>query len=803
VDVDFAGGWRFSKGQLPGAESESYDDSAWTAVRLPHDWAIAGPFDPKGDPETGKLPWRDQGWYRKRFRLDAADAGKRVFLDFDGVMAKPTVWVNGSKAGGWDYGYCPFRVDITGHVRFDGDNVVAVHVDTRRVETRWYPGAGIYRRVRLVVCDPVHVSWNGLWARTGSLQGDKAALELTACVANRTATGTTVKVVFEITNPSGSKVARCEGGAAVGVGQESDIAAPVELNGVERWDIGAPRLYGARATVFRDGRSCDMVETTFGIREARFDAARGFFLNGRKVPLRGVCLHHDQGPLGAAFLPRAMERQLELLKEMGCNAIRTSHNIPAAEVLDLCDRMGFLVYAEVFDKWDNSIAFPAYAERQIRNFVLRDRNHPSVILWGAGNELRQQRGYDMREVSSKVVGSFKRWDPDRPVTIACSAVKHSESTGLEDPLDVGAYNYHARFIEAHAKRPNRPVLASETASALSTRGHYELSHDTGFPTPSRQITSYDRRKVSWGSLPDREFAEIEACPYVAGEFVWTGFDYLGEPTPYGRPMVESRRLKPEESARSSFFGILDLCGLPKDRYYLYRSHWAPEKPTVHILPHWNWAGHEGKPVPVYVYTSGDSAELFLNGRSLGRKAKKKADMKAVRAQVPASKVGEAQKEAAATAFEDLLDAYRLRWEEVAYEPGELKAVAYRNGVEIGQAVMRTAGPPAKLRLGLDRYDMVGDGDDLIYVTVEALDAQGSVCPNADNLVRYEISGAGRIAGIANGDPHSVEPFVADRQRLFHGKGVVVLQSLAGKTGSLRLTVATDGLPSAVATAKAR
>lgn len=791
-DVKFTADWRFHRGPAPGAEAVTFDDSKWTSLRLPHDWAIAGPFDPKGNPETGKLLWAGEGWYRKRFALEAADAGKQVFFDFDGVMANPTVWINGRKAGSWDYGYCPFRIDGTAFVRFGAENVIAVRADTRTVETRWYPGGGVYRSVRMVVCDPVCVAWNGVWVRTTKIEGEAATLAATVTVANRTTGTVAVVTALEIFDPDGRPVGRGESRGEAKAGSEIALPGTIGVAGVQRWDISNPRLYRAKATVSSGNRITDVAETTFGIREFRFDAEHGFFLNGRKVPIQGVCLHHDQGPLGAAFLPRAMERQLELLKEMGCNAIRTSHNIPAAEVLDLCDRMGILVYAEGFDKWSTSIAFPAYAERQIRNFVLRDRNHPSIVLWGAGNELRQQRGYDAKALSAQVVGTFKRFDPDRPVTIACSAGARIKATGLEDPLDVGAYNYRARYVDAHGRSPQRPVLASETASALSTRGYYEIPHRTDYGAACRQMSSYDRQTVVWGSLPDQEFADLEACPYVAGEFVWSGFDYLGEPTPYGAPMVASRRIKAEEAARSSFFGILDLCGLPKDRYYLYRSHWASDQPTVHILPHWNWAGREGQPVPVYVYTSGDSAELFLNGRSLGRKSKRTDTTVAGLATTGKTEVVEA-----------VMDRYRLRWEDVRYEPGHIRAVAYRQGQVLGESDAYTAGPPASLKMTPDRKTVAADGDDLLYVTVEALDKAGRPCPDAENMVVYRVGGGASLAGVGNGDPHSMESFGADRQKLFHGKGVVILRTATGRAGAISLEASAEGLLGADVTVESR
>ncbi|HVR19448.1 MAG TPA: glycoside hydrolase family 2 TIM barrel-domain containing protein, partial [Polyangiaceae bacterium] len=654
--------WKFSKGAVPGAERPGFDDRSWLSVRLPHDWAIAGPYDHRENPHTGKLPWRGEGWYRKRFTLPATDAGKRVVLDFDGVMAMPVVYVNGKQAGGWDYGYMSFRVDATEFVNFGTkDNVVAVHVDTSRHESRWYPGAGIYRKVELAALDPVHIARYGTFVTTPKVSDKEATVRVRTTVENFETRPVPIEIATLLLDDTTGAV-RGTATSPVGLPARSsfEIEQTIVVKNPARWDIDSPRRHIAISRIFAGKRLRDATETYFGIREFVFTADDGFHLNGRRVQLKGVNLHHDQGPLGAAFFPRAMERQLEIMKDMGVNAIRTSHNPPAPEMLDLCDRMGFVVWNEAFDKWDGTATLPPgrsikdHGRKQLDVFVRRDRNHPSVVAWSVGNEiwdLENGKLPNPPELLRAMVGFVKALDTTRPVTLA-HAVPGSADTPLDDSLDIGGWNYVRKYQNSRQKRPKLPLVYSESASAYSTRGFYD------FPQPTRKddyslalrISSYDRNAAYYSDVADTEFALMERDRFVAGEFVWTGFDYLGEPVPFvaeGWAHFEPRRITKGEEGRSSSFGIVDLVGIPKDRYYLYRSHWAPEKTTIHVVPHWTFPERVGRNVPVYVYTNGDSAELFVNGKSLGKKTKQPA-------------------------AENVLDRYRLRWEDVVYEPGVVR-----------------------------------------------------------------------------------------------------------------------------------
>lgn len=784
--------WRFARGAQPGAETVGYDDSAWAAVRLPHDWAISGPYEPQGDPHTGKLPWRGEGWYRKTFTLSAADVGKRVYLDFDGVMAMPMVYVNGRLAGGWDYGYMSFRVEVTDYVKAGETNLVAVHVDTRPHHSRWYPGAGIYRKVQLVVAEPVQVAQWGVFVTTPAVTADEATVRVQTTVENHTSAAVDASLETALRDPRGREVARCRTGLAVPAGDSKTGAAVLKVPKPKLWDVASPRLYTAVTRVFQGGRLVDRVETPFGIRTFQFTADDGFHLNGRRVQLKGVCLHSDLGPLGMAFNPRAMERQLQIMQDMGVNAVRTSHNPPAPELLDLCDRMGMVVWDEAFDKWDGTATLPKgvavvdHGRKQLSNFVRRDRNHPCVVVWSVGNEitaLETLKYPDSPGLLKAMVGLVKEFDPTRPVGLA-HCVPESAKSPLPAALDVTGWNYGRRYAISRERWPNLPIIYTESASAFSTRGYYD-----DFPMPAKKadypitarISSYDHNCAYYSDPADVEFALMERDRFVAGEFVWTGFDYLGEPAPFiseGWGHFTKRKLAREEESRISSFGIVDLVGIPKDRFFLYRSHWAPEKKTIHILPHWNWPDRLGRNVPVYVYTSGDSAELFLNGKSLGKRAK---DSKA----------------------EAVRDRYALRWLEVPYEPGELKAVAYQGGRRLGTAIMRTAGEPVALRLTPDRHSLAADGDDLSFVLVEAVDARGTLCPLAMNEVTFRIEGPATLAGVGNGDHHFPAEFDADHVSLFYGKAMLIVRATEGGGGPIRVTAASSGLREAKVSLRAR
>jgi beta-galactosidase len=772
--LDFNDGWKFVNGEQDERVIQGdFDDSGWEDVRLPHDWAIAGPFDPAANGSTGKLPWRGVGWYRKKFTLDTGDSARRVYFDFDGVMAFPKVYVNGRPAGEWDYGYNSFRVDATPYVKFGDENIIAVMADTRFHRSRWYPGAGIYRKVTMILANPVHIAHWGTFVTTPSATGNAATIKVTATVENHLEEEAAAEVSIAMVDPDGVQVTDGTRSISLSAGGSGNSVQTFEISDPVRWDVDSPKLYTANIAVSINGRVVDSETTTFGIRTFEFTAHDGFHLNGRRVQLYGVDLHHDQGPLGAAFNVRAMQRQLEIMQETGVNALRTSHNPPAPEVLDLCDRMGIVVWNEAFDKWEGTAdhgtdePLETFGERQIKNFVMRDRNHPSVVLWSIGNEIGTgERGWGKTADRVAFMRDFVlKYDPTRPVTIGNDNPADGDNDVL-DALDVVGYNYMRRYGRFRETHPDVPLVYSESASTVSTRGYYDFplpESKTEFSRETSQVSSYDFNAMWWSDVPDRDFYLMETDAFVAGEFVWTGFDYLGEPSPFVR------------QARSSYFGIVDLCGIPKDRYYLYRSYWRPDETTVHILPHWNWSGRKGEMVPVFVYTNGDSAELFLNGRSLGKRSKLQ--------DVPGGLEGD---------YYAVVDRYRLRWMDVVYEPGELRAVAYKNGAVIGEALMKTAGDPVKLVLTPDRTKIAADGYDLSYVLVEAVDGEGNPCPLANDKVGFSIDGPAGIAGIGNGNPLSMESFQSPEHSLFHGKAMLILRSLDGESGKVTVTANAEG-----------
>ncbi len=780
--LNFNRDWKFTKGNPANAQLPNFDDSVWQKIHLPHDWAIYGPMDSLGDGETAKLPWRGEAWYRKTFRLNPNDAGKRVYFLFDGIMAQPKIYINGQLAGQWDYGYNSFYLDVSELIDFKQENVIAVHVDTRKHGSRWYPGAGIYRKIQMILVDPVHVGIWGTGISTPEVRDAWATVRVLTTVHNRSSEDKKVTIESTILSPAGRPITTSYDQKVIGAGQPVEFDQWFTLVRPQRWDIDHPVLYAVKTMLMRDNQICDSSLTQFGIRTFQFTANDGFHLNGRRVQLKGVNLHHDHGPLGAAFYPRAMERQLEIMREMGCNAIRTSHNVCAPELLELCDRMGFVVFNEAFDKYDEKADilpetdFFEFGERNIRNFVLRDRNHPSVVIWSVGNEMRDVQpniNGGLRKLQA-MVGYVRKYDPTRPVTMACD-MPNTVHWRHFDYYDVHSWNYGRRYLPARTAEPNKPVIISESGSTVSTRGFYELplpTHKIDF-TDSRQVSSYDLNAPWWADLPDDNFMWQEQDRYICGEFVWTGFDYLGEPTPYDDWRAREGKITQLQVSRNSYFGIVDLCGIPKDRYYLYRSQWAPEKTTVHILPHWNWEGSEGQPIPVFVYTNGDAAELFLNGKSLGLRSKNP------RSDVPTER-------------------YRLMWPRVRYEPGELKAIAYQEGQKIGEALVRTAGPAAYLKLTPDRSTISASGEDLSYVLVEAFDKNHNPCPKADNLVQFTVQGPATIASVGNGNPQSLEPFVADRCRLFHGKAMLIVRSELDQRGKVRISAVSEGLKSASA-----
>ncbi len=770
--------WKFTLGENPNAFRKDFDDSKWQTVTIPHDWAIAGPFDKNGNGNTAKLPWKGEGWYRYKLNIPSSSAGKRIILLFDGVMAFPQVYVNGVLAGKWDYGYNSFYIDVTELVKVNSENILAVHADTRSHDSRWYPGAGIYRKVELLTVDPVHVDIWGTHITTPLVKSNYATVNICSTIANQSADDADITIQQVIFSPAGKEIASKELIGKIISGAKKDFETNITLTNPDRWDIYYGALYLVKTIVKKGDKVLDISSTNFGVRTIRFTADDGFYLNDKRVQIKGVCLHHDQGPLGAAFYPGAMERQLQLLQGMGCNAIRTSHNVPAPELLELCDKMGILVLDEIFDKYDQKADilpetdFTEFSDRNVKNWIMRDRNHPCIFLWSVGNEIGDVQwningGFDKLHT---MVNNVRRYDVSRPVTLVCDS-RNSARLRHFDYYDVHSWNYGRRYDLARQLEPNKAVIISESASTVSTRGFYEWplpEKKTDF-TLSMQVSSYDLNAPDWAEIPDDDFMWQQEENYVAGEFVWTGFDYLGEPTPYENDAVKKLGMTDAEASVSSYFGIFDLVGLPKDRYYLYKSYWKPEEVTVHILPHWNWPGMEGKNIPVFVYTDGDCAELFLNGKSLGTKCK-----------TPDS--------------QNSKERFRLMWNDVTYAPGELKAIAYKEGRKIGEETIKTAGEPFELRLIPDRDTVDAHGMSLIYITIEAVDKTGYLCPLANNLVKFNIMGNGSIAGVGNGNPQSNESFQSDHVSLFYGKAVIIIKS--GFTpGDIQIQASSTGLRS--------
>jgi beta-galactosidase len=775
----------------------SFDDSHWRLLNLPHDWGIEGPFKLEYPSDTGRLPWWGVGWYRKHLTILAADAGQKIYLDVDGAMSYATVWLNGQLVGGWPYGYASWRVDLTPFVKFGADNVLAIRLDNPKESSRWYPGGGIYRNVWQVKTAPVHVAHWGTFVTTPIVSKKSATVKIQVNVDNDTEADSIVTVKHEICElkPDGSKgksVATLAGdGLKIPARKSSSNECQIVLKNPRLWDIEKPKRYVVVTTIEQDRKAVDHYETPFGIRTIQFTADNGFLLNGRRVPLQGVCDHHDLGALGSAINTRALERQVELLKQTGCNAIRTSHNPPGPELLDACDRLGMVVMDESFDCWkkgknknDYSQLFADWHEADLRALIRRDRNHPCVVLWSTGNEVPDQLTPEGPQLAAELRRIVQSEDSTRPTTSACDRIP-SGYNGFQKGVDVFGYNYKPlEYEKFHRTNPTQPLYGSETASTISSRGEYffPVSESKNEGKADFQVSSYDLYAPPWATTPDSEFHGQDQNPFVAGEFVWTGFDYLGEPTPYNKDLTilsnfsdpaAAERMKKELAAlgkiqppsRSSYFGLFDLAGFPKDRYYLYQSRWLPDFPMAHILPHWNWPERVGQITPVHIYTSGDSAELFLNGKSIGLKKKGR--------------------------FE-----YRLRWSDVIYQPGELKVVAYKNGKKWATDIVKTTGAAEKLMLAPDRNQITADGLDLSFVTVTVADKDGLPVPRSKNHIQFVIDGPGEIIATDNGDATSFEPFRASERNAYNGKALAIVRSKPDAPGVITLKATSPGLASA-------
>ena len=780
--ISFNDGWRFLNSPADGAEKPDYDDSQWREVRLPHDWAIEGPFDPKLNPHTGALPISGTGWYRKTFTISNDLKGRFFTIEFDGAMSNAHVWINGDELGERPYGYSSFAFDLTPHLRFDGQkNVVAVRLTPVDHSSRWYPGAGIYRNVWLTITGPVQVAHWGTYVTTSETANGDARVAVKTEIQNHENEAADVKLQTSILDQSGRVVGKTETPASVPANGTQILTTTLTVPKPHHWDVDSPYLYTLVSEVMDHGRT-DHYETPFGVRTIKFDKEKGFLLNGRAMKLHGVCLHHDLGALGAAVNRRTTERQLQILKAGGVNAIRTSHNPPSPELLEYADRLGFVVMDEAFDMWripkvpnGYSKYYDEWSERDLRDMVRRDRNHPSIIMWSIGNEIPEQSKPEGAQEAHRLTALFHEEDPTRPTTSAFNQWQNAIRNKLTDEVDIPGFNYQPmHYGEIMKDHPNWIIFGSETASCVSSRGTYHLPLEKYQKHPSHEISSYDIIAPRWAYCPDVEFTYQDMYPNVLGEFVWTGFDYIGEPTPY----FDRGASEADWPARSSYFGMVDLAGFPKDRYYLYQSVWTT-KPMVHLLPHWNWEGREGQEIPVMVYTNQDEAELFLNGKSLGRKKRfsEPFEMPVGQNVSPDGK---------------FKTKYRLVWQ-VPYQPGTLKVIAYHNGKQSAVQEVKTAGAPARVELVPDRNIITADGDDLSFVAVRIEDKDGNLCPLATNLVHFDVSGPGSIAGVDNGNAATVEPFQADHRQAFNGLALLIVRSKESEAGRIHVVAKSENL----------
>lgn len=746
-------GWQFSR-----------DKVTWQDVRVPHDWAISGPFDKKWDLQTvaieqngekekteksgrsGALPWIGKGHYKRSIYIDQSCS--RAELLFDGAMSEPTVYVNGQLAGKWAYGYNAFRVDITPMMR-KGENKVEVELNNVEESSRWYPGGGIYRPVKLITLGKVYIDDWSIFAHTTKLEKKMATVEVTAKVMGQL-TSKNAGIEIALYDKKGGFVAANR----VVPTANGEVKASLDVEKPQLWSPESPYLYQLVTRVYQDNQLIDEVTMPYGVRTVKVSKENGFQLNGVTRKIKGVCLHHDLGPLGAAENRAALIRQITTMKAMGCDAIRTAHNMPSTMMMNLCDSLGMMVMAESFDMWiypkcKNGYArfFKEWSDRDITNLILNHRNHPAIVMWSIGNEIPEQGMKGGQEMAKHLQDLCHKFDPSRPVTQGMDRVDNALKTGFAQTMDVPGFNYRLhRYEPCIDKLPQGFLLGSETASTVSSRGVYKFpvvvsDHAT---YPDGQCSSYDTEYCSWSNLPDDDWRMQDDKSWVIGEFVWTGYDYLGEPTPYDTYWP----------SRSSYFGICDLAGLPKDRYFLYRSKWNTKEHTTHLLPHWTWPGREGEVTPVYCYTDGVEGELFVNGKSQGR-IKKDASQR--------------------------LDRYRLRWNNVRYEAGELKVVTYdKEGKKIGETVRKTAGTPASLEANVWTEHKNGvlkpNGNDLAFITVWLNDKNGTMVPTADDNLTFEVSGAGKFVAACNGDATSLQPFTQPEMKLFSGQLVLVVSS---------------------------
>ena len=770
--------WHFINSDVKDAQNPDLSTTDWQEVSVPHDWAIYGPFDKDVDKQviaitqnnekvatektgrTGALPFIGVGWYSTKVNIPEFDNNKTALLVFDGAMSNAQVYVNGTKVGERPYGYSYFYFDISKYIKPNDDIHIAVRLENTEKSSRWYPGAGLYRKVQIIIKDKVNFEQWGTFITTPFVSNSVAKVNIKSTI-----NGSNVVMHTEIKDANDKVVATYKSSEIFNHEIEQNIA----VKNPHLWSVENPYLYTAYTKLVSNNEVLDEQIIKFGIRDIEYKTGEGLILNGKNVKFKGVCLHHDLGPLGAAVNKSALRRQLTILKDMGCNAIRSSHNMPSLEQLELCDEMGFLFLAESFDEWAKAKVkngynkyFEEWAEKDVVNLVRATRNHPCIVMWSSGNEVPDQFGSIGVKRAKWLQDIFHREDPTRPVTVGMDQVKATMKSGFGAIVDIPGLNYRVHlYKEAYDKFPQGFILGSETASTVSSRGIYKFPvvQEKGKTYPDYQCSSYDLEACNWSNVPDVDFAAQDDNKWVIGEFVWTGFDYLGEPTPYDMFWP----------SRSSYFGICDLAGLPKDRYYLYRSRWNTEEETLHILPHWNWTGREGETTPIFVYTNYDSAELFINGKSQGVQTKNK---------------------------DSLQSRYRLMWMDTKYEPGTIKVVAYNdNGDAVAEKELHTAGKPHSIKLSADREVLNANGKDISFVTATIIDKNGNVCPNANNKLNFSVKGEGSYRAACNGDATSLEIFHKPTMKTFSGKVVILVKSTE-EAGDITLTVKGSGLKTA-------
>lgn len=794
-------GWRFTRSDHPSFKEVSCVDTDWQPVTVPHDWAIYGPFSAQNDKQevaiaqdgqtealehagrTGGLPFVGVGWYRTVFEVPEFTEGKRATILFDGAMSHARVYLNGQEVGYWPYGYNSFYFDITRYLHAGQPNTLAVRLENLPESSRWYPGAGLYRNVHLIVTEAAHIPVWGTYVTTPEVSREAAKVSFRTQVAlPKGADKAKYTLKTRLLNPNGQQLIELSESLA---GKADEVAQECTVRKPTLWSPDLPALYKAESRLYEGDKLRDTYTTTFGIRSIEVIPDKGFFLNGERTVFKGVCNHHDLGPLGAAVNSAAIRHQISMLKDMGCNAIRTSHNMPAPELVQACDEMGIMLMAESFDEWNKpkcangyNLLFDEWAERDLVNLVRHYRNNPSVVFWCIGNEVPNQSDKEGYLIAKRLQDICHREDPTRPVTQGMDNPDAVVANGFAAVMDVAGFNYRPHlYVRNYLVLPQKLILGSETASTVSSRGVYKFPVERKAMAvyDDHQSSGYDVEHCNWSNLPEDDFMQHEDLPYCIGEFVWTGFDYLGEPTPYYTNWP----------SHSSLFGIIDLASIPKDRYYLYRSHWNKEEKTLHIVPHWTWPDRKGKVTPIFVYTSYPSAELFINGKSQGKRTK----------ELGVTLEG-SDSRAAQQSFERQ-KRYRLMWMDTKYEPGTVKVVAYDEQGNVAETKeIRTAGKPHHIELKADRTHLTADGKDLAYINVRIVDKNGNLCPDETREVRFRVTGAGSYRAAANGNPISLESFQLNKMKLFSGQLTAIVQT-AEEAGAIIFEAQADGVKSAL------